>query len=75
MAVAYYSPRTEIKKLKAQKFWKPSKKFMAEKTQLLKKYRGKTNYNKKLNLNVSVMDPERQFYRRDRTDKKVGESG
>jgi len=48
---------------------------MAEKTQLLKKYRGKTNYNKKLNLNVSVMDPERQFYRRDRTDKLVGESG
>ena len=48
---------------------------MAEKTQLLKKYRGKTNYNKKLNLNVSVMDPERQFYRRDRTDKLAADAG
>ena len=48
---------------------------MKEKAALLQKYRGKTDYNKKLNLEVSIMDPDRQFYRRDRTDKLVGESG
>lgn len=57
VAIAYYSPRTEIKKLKAQKFWKPNKKFMKEKAALLQKYRSKTDYNINLNLEVSVMDP------------------
>ena len=65
--------------IKPSKFWKPPKKWVKEKNKhinkITKKFQTKTKYNNGLNLNVSLMDPERQFYRNDRSDKLYSEAG